>query len=65
MRVDAKVDRQVALYGFLRGTNLRADTRVHLAGVGDFNLQARMHLNPDIHGCLRVSTRVHYVTEKG
>lgn len=38
LRRDAKCDRQVALYGYLRGANLRPGARVHLAGVGDFTV---------------------------
>lgn len=33
---DPLADRQVALYGYLRGTNLRIDSTMHLIGVGDF-----------------------------
>jgi hypothetical protein len=40
-----KCDREVTVYGYLRGTNLKPSTRAHLAGVGD--LQARQ-----IHGPL-------------
>ena len=36
-----KCDRTVALYGYLRGTNLAADgARVHIPGAGDFNVSA-------------------------
>ena len=36
-----KCDRTVALYGYLRGTNLVADgARVHIPGAGDFNVSA-------------------------
>ncbi|GFH09607.1 Bms1-type G domain-containing protein [Haematococcus lacustris] len=41
VRVQPKCDREVVLYGYLRGANLKAGARVHLAGVGDFNLQVR------------------------
>ncbi|KAG0473265.1 hypothetical protein HPP92_015122 [Vanilla planifolia] len=33
-----KCDRNVTLYGYLRGCNMRRTTKVHIAGVGDFNL---------------------------
>ncbi|TPX32766.1 hypothetical protein SeMB42_g07576 [Synchytrium endobioticum] len=35
VRVDPKIDRTVTLYGFLRGVNLKPNTRVHIPGVGD------------------------------
>jgi ribosome biogenesis protein BMS1 len=31
IRVDAKCDREVAIFGFLRGANLKLGQRVHLA----------------------------------
>ena len=38
---DSKCDRTVALYGYLRGTNLPANgARVHIPGVGDLNVSA-------------------------
>ena len=33
---EPKCDREVALYGFVRGSNLNATNEVHLPGVGDF-----------------------------
>ena len=37
---DAKCDRTIALYGYLRGTNLSAEgARVHVPGVGDLDVQ--------------------------
>lgn len=33
-----KCDRNVTLYGYLRGCNLKKDTKVHIAGVGDFSV---------------------------
>lgn len=39
VRLQPKCDREVILYGYLRGCNLRRDTKVHLAGVGDFDIQ--------------------------
>lgn len=35
-KADPKADRDVTLYGYVRGTNWRAGSRVHLAGVGDY-----------------------------
>ncbi|KAJ9526363.1 hypothetical protein QJQ45_009839 [Haematococcus lacustris] len=46
VRVQPKCDREVVLYGYLRGANLKAGARVHLAGVGDFNLQ-ELDMLPD------------------
>lgn len=36
---DGACDREVALYGFLRGANLRPGARMHLAGAGDFSVR--------------------------
>ncbi|KAI4368302.1 hypothetical protein MLD38_016876 [Melastoma candidum] len=33
-----KCDRNVTLYGYLRGCNLKRETKVHIAGVGDYGL---------------------------
>lgn len=33
-----KCDRTVVLYGYLRGTNLRQSTKIHIPGVGDLNI---------------------------
>ncbi|KAG9315546.1 hypothetical protein JVU11DRAFT_3167 [Chiua virens] len=33
-----KCDRMVTLYGYLRGTNLRQSTKIHIPGVGDLNM---------------------------
>ncbi|OMO75683.1 hypothetical protein CCACVL1_16107 [Corchorus capsularis] len=33
-----KCDRNITLYGYLRGCNLKRGTKVHIAGVGDFSL---------------------------
>ncbi|KAI9890180.1 MAG: Glycoside hydrolase 2 (Mannanase, beta-galactosidase) [Vezdaea aestivalis] len=41
MEEDPKCDRQVALYGYLRGTNFPAEGgRVHIPGVGDLSVTA-------------------------
>jgi ribosome biogenesis protein BMS1 len=34
-----RCDRTVTLYGYLRGTNLRQTTKVHIPGVGDMNIK--------------------------
>ncbi|OAX39888.1 DUF663-domain-containing protein [Rhizopogon vinicolor AM-OR11-026] len=34
-----RCDRTVTLYGYLRGTNLRQSTKVHIPGVGDMNIK--------------------------
>ena len=36
VRADPRCDRDIALYGYLRGTALRPGARMHLAGVGDY-----------------------------
>lgn len=38
VRAAPKCDREVTMYGYLRGTNLRPGARVHVAGVGDLTL---------------------------
>jgi ribosome biogenesis protein BMS1 len=39
VRTTPKCDRDVVLYGYLRGANLKPDARVHIAGVGDYTIQ--------------------------
>lgn len=39
VRQEPGCDREVALYGYVRGCNLRGTDRVHLAGVGDFGIK--------------------------
>ena len=34
-----KCDREVTMYGYLRGTNIKPGARVHIAGVGDYTIQ--------------------------
>lgn len=36
VRADPKCDREVTVYGYARGCNLKPGARVHLAGVGDY-----------------------------
>ncbi len=38
VRQDPLCDRRIALFGYLRGCNLKPGMRVHLAGVGDFDM---------------------------
>ncbi|KAJ3345642.1 Glycoside hydrolase 2 (Mannanase, beta-galactosidase), partial [Kappamyces sp. JEL0680] len=40
LRLDPKMDRTVSLYGYLRGSNLKANTKVHVPGVGDLSMDA-------------------------
>ena len=36
VRTNPTGDRKAALYGYLRGTTLKGNQKIHLAGVGDF-----------------------------
>ncbi|KAL5784136.1 hypothetical protein ACOSQ2_006528 [Xanthoceras sorbifolium] len=38
VRLNNKCDRNVTIYGYLRGCNLKKGTKVHIAGVGDYSL---------------------------
>ncbi|XP_057499171.1 LOW QUALITY PROTEIN: uncharacterized protein LOC130783501 [Actinidia eriantha] len=38
VHMNNKCNRNVTLYGYLRGCNLRKGTKVHIAGVGDYSL---------------------------
>ncbi|MCL7043488.1 hypothetical protein MKW94_017156 [Papaver nudicaule] len=38
MDKDANCDRNISLYGYLRGCNIKSGIKVHIAGVGDFRL---------------------------
>ncbi|GMI70086.1 hypothetical protein like AT1G06720 [Hibiscus trionum] len=38
VQMNNKCDRNVTLYGYLRGCNMKKGTKVHIAGVGDFSL---------------------------
>ena len=38
MRVDPACDRTIYLYGYNRGTYMRAGQRIHIPGVGDFHM---------------------------
>ncbi|DBA75588.1 TPA: Glycoside hydrolase 2 (Mannanase, beta-galactosidase) [Trebouxia sp. C0005] len=39
IRMNPKCDREIALYGYLRGTKLKGNARVHIAGVGDATVE--------------------------
>ncbi|KAF9523880.1 hypothetical protein CPB83DRAFT_910290 [Crepidotus variabilis] len=41
---EGKCDRTVTLYGYVRGTNLRMGTKVHIPGVGDLDIQGVSNL---------------------
>jgi ribosome biogenesis protein BMS1 len=38
LRQNEKVDRRVSLYGYVRGTHLKPQSKVHIPGCGDFRL---------------------------
>ncbi|XP_020087257.1 ribosome biogenesis protein bms1-like isoform X1 [Ananas comosus] len=38
MHTNNKCDRNITLYGYLRGCNMKRGTKVHITGVGDFSL---------------------------
>ena len=44
VRADPKCDREVTVYGYARGCNLKPGARMHLAGVGDYPVRARLTL---------------------
>ncbi|KAJ4967649.1 hypothetical protein NE237_014350 [Protea cynaroides] len=46
VQMNKKCDRNVTLYGYLRGCNMKQGTKVHIAGVGDCNL-AGVTILPD------------------
>ncbi|XP_046584794.1 ribosome biogenesis protein BMS1 homolog [Haliotis rubra] len=46
MRLDSKCDRKVCLYGYVRGTHMKNQQMVHIAGCGDFNIH-NMQFLPD------------------
>ena len=41
IRQNPKCDREIAVYGYLRGTKLKGSARVHIAGVGDATVSPR------------------------
>ncbi|MCL7025884.1 hypothetical protein MKW94_018864, partial [Papaver nudicaule] len=40
VHMDKKCDRNIILYGYVRGCSIKRGTKVHIAGVGDFSLAA-------------------------
>ncbi|KAL0732407.1 hypothetical protein Bca4012_008616 [Brassica carinata] len=46
VQMDKKCDRNITLYGYLRGCNLKKGMKVHIAGVGDYSL-AGVSVLPD------------------
>lgn len=46
VRTDPKMDRTVSVYGYLRGTNLKPSTKVHIPGLGDYSIST-MSILPD------------------
>ena len=42
--MNEKCDRKVCLYGYLRGTHLKRDTLVHVAGVGDLKFEVCLNI---------------------
>ncbi|KAF2219606.1 hypothetical protein BDZ85DRAFT_44290 [Elsinoe ampelina] len=46
IEADPKCDRTIALYGYLRGTNLPTDAKVHVPGLGDLRV-AEVEALPD------------------
>lgn len=52
IKADPKADRDVTLYGYVRGTNWRAGSRVHLAGVGDYQASHEKGRGGKWQGCV-------------
>ena len=40
VEADPKCDRDVSVFGYVRGCNLRPGARMHLAGVGDYTVRS-------------------------
>ncbi|KAL6194280.1 hypothetical protein ACLB2K_035364 [Fragaria x ananassa] len=38
VRLNKKCDRNITLYGYLRGCNMKKGTKIHIAGVGDYSV---------------------------
>jgi len=41
IRSNPRCDRDVTLYGYVRGTNWKEGARVHIAGVGDYSVRGK------------------------
>uniref|UniRef100_A0A0K0FM02 Bms1l protein (inferred by orthology to a zebrafish protein) n=1 Tax=Strongyloides venezuelensis TaxID=75913 RepID=A0A0K0FM02_STRVS len=39
IRKNPKCDRNISLYGYIRGSNMKSENDVHIAGVGDFKIK--------------------------
>lgn len=46
IRENPKCDRDVTVYGYVRGTNWKEGARVHVAGVGDYQVRALLCVQP-------------------
>jgi ribosome biogenesis protein BMS1 len=46
IRTDPKCDRSISVYGYLRGTNLKPSSKVHLPGIGDLQISS-INILPD------------------
>ena len=42
IEADPKVDRDITIFGYLRGTNMKLAAEVHIAGVGDYRVSAAL-----------------------
>jgi len=40
IRKDKKTDREVVFYGYVRGTNLKKQSKVHIPGCGDYTIKS-------------------------
>ncbi|CAK8678858.1 unnamed protein product [Clavelina lepadiformis] len=75
LRTDPNCDRNISIYGYVRGTHLRYDTSVHLPGCGDYSLHDISLINdpcplPDrsekkVRRTLDVEERVMYAPMSG
>lgn len=46
IRINAKCDRKISLYGYVRGTNIKNGSGIHIPGAGDFTVSSMTFL-PD------------------
>lgn len=47
IRSNPRCDRDVTLYGYVRGTNWKEGARVHIAGVGDYSVSGIRKAGPE------------------
>ena len=52
VQADPKVDRDISIFGYLRGTNMKRGAQVHIAGVGD------CQVSPSIDSLLKRAARL-------